>query len=582
MAELIISTDKNGFVQVPLTTYKGYQETILQNIPDGEQEVVTKREISDFANAIISTVNDNFRTFINQQRENMERLANASKSASDTTDDKSTADDQGNATEGATDTSTSVSENNPATETEKTVQNDENEVKSDGSDTEDLPDEITPQISTDDDILSKQETEQNSYLAVNDIVNESLTTFSSDMIYFFSNLLNEQEETENQNIIPEAVVVEQQEEQEPQQIIQNEIIENIDNSIVNVETNNISQVEEIEKPETLDIEASIGNIKSEVSSAVSDLLSSVELSNTVMVQPLEQNDFQESIDYISAGIDEIKDILKSNTNDSEQFNLVSTNNEKPNEEETVSQQLDNQPEIIEQIPQFNEVEEKEISDKVDTNTFETFPQPETQLSDKLLNSTTAEEKEVLANDEYDVNAVLDEMVAEDNHIREQLNIFNNNVENVSLRDDSELSKYLRETYNMAPLTDEYEKAVSIMEKLEQNTTNENINNESFLNENYMIQENVNTQSSISNNIIQVEEKKEPTQQVVNNIDTTELMNSFNNSITESTNMIISAINAMKSENTESTKTVEEAAPTPEIKNHPRHYRGRQQAQRIGV
>ena len=582
MAELIISTDKNGFVQVPLTTYKGYQETILQNIPDGEQEVVTKREISDFANAIISTVNDNFRTFINQQRENMERLANASESASDTSDDKSTTDDQGNATEGATDTSTSVSENNPATETEKTVQNDENEVKSDGSDTEDLPDEITPQISTDDDILSKQETEQNSYLAVNDIVNESLTTFSSDMIYFFSNLLNEQEETENQNIIPEAVVVEQEEEQEPKQIIQNEIIENIDNSVVNVETNNISQVEEIEKPETLDIEASIGNIKSEVSSVVSDLLSSVELSNTVMVQPLEQNDFQESIDYISAGIDEIKDILKSNTNDSEQVNLVSTNNENPNEEETVSQQLDNQPEIIEPIPQLIETEEKESSDKIDTNTFETFPQPETQLSDKLLNSTTAEEKEVLANDEYDVNAVLDEMVAEDNHIREQLNIFNNNVENVSLRDDSELAKYLRETYNMAPLTDEYEKAVSIMEKLEQNTTTENINNESFLNENYMIQENVNTQSSISNNIIQVEEKTEPTQQVVNNIDTTELMNSFNNSITESTNMIISAINSMKSENTESTKTVEEAAPTPGIKNNPRHYRGRQQAQRIGV
>ena len=65
MAELIISTDKNGFVKVPLTTYKGYQETILQNIPDGEQEVVTKREISDFANAIISKVNDNIRTFIN-------------------------------------------------------------------------------------------------------------------------------------------------------------------------------------------------------------------------------------------------------------------------------------------------------------------------------------------------------------------------------------------------------------------------------------------------------------------------------------------------------------------------------------
>lgn len=582
MAELIISTDKNGFVQVPLTTYKGYQETILQNIPDGEQEVVTKREISDFANTIISTVNDNFRTFINQQRENMERLANASESASDTSDDKSTADDQGNATEGATDTSTSVSENNPASETEKTVQNEENEVKSEGSDNEELSNEITPQISTDEDILSKQETEQNSYLAVNDIVNDSLTTFSSDMIYFFSNLLNEQEETENQNIIPEAVVVEQQEEQEPQQIIQNEIIENIDNSIVNVETNNISQVEEIEKPETLDVEASIGNIKSEVSSAVSDLLSSVELSNTVMVQPLEQNDFQESIDYISAGIDEIKDILKSNTNDSEQVNLVSNNNEKPNEEETVSQQLDNQPEITESIPQFIEAEETEVSDKVDTNTDVSFHHPETTLSDKLLNSTTEEEKETLANDEYDVNAVLDEMVAEDNHIREQLNIFNNNVENVSLRDDSELSKYLRETYNMAPLTDEYEKAVSIMEKLEQNTTNENINNESFLNENYMIQENVNTQSSISNNIIQVEEKSEPTQQVVNNIDTTELMNSFNNSINESTNMIISAINAMKSENTESTQTVEEAAPTQEIKNHPRQYRGRQQATRIGV
>lgn len=582
MAELIISTDKNGFVQVPLTTYKGYQETILQNIQDGEQEVVTKREISDFANAIISTVNDNFRTFINQQRENMERLANASETASDTSDDKSTADDQGNATEGATDTSTSVSENNPATETEKTVQNEENEVKSEGSDNEELSNEITPQISTDEDILSKQETEQNSYLAVNDIVNDSLTTFSSDMIYFFSNLLNEQEETENQNIIPESVVVEQQEEQEPQQIIQNEIIENIDNSIVNVETNNISQVEEIEKPETLDIEASIGNIKSEVSSVVSDLLSSVELSNTVMVQPLEQNDFQESIDYISAGIDEIKDILKSNTNDSEQVNLVSNNNEKPNEEETVSQQLDNQPEITESIPQFIEAEETEVSDKVDTNTDVSFHHPETTLSDKLLNSTTEEEKETLANDEYDVNAVLDEMVAEDNHIREQLNIFNNNVENVSLRDDSELSKYLRETYNMAPLTDEYEKAVSIMEKLEQNTTNENINNESFLNENYMIQENVNTQSSISNNIIQVEEKSEPTQQVVNNIDTTELMNSFNNSINESTNMIISAINAMKSENTESTQTVEEAAPTQEIKNHPRQYRGRQQATRIGV
>ena len=581
MAELIISTDKNGFVQVPLTTYKGYQETILQNIPDGEQEVVTKREISDFANAIISTVNDNFRTFINQQRENMERLANASKSASDTSDDKSTADDQGNATEGATDTSTSISENNPPVETEKTVQNEENEVKSEGSNNEELSDEITSNISTDEDILSKQGTDQNSYLAVNDIVNESLTTFSSDMIYFFSNLLNEQEETENQNIIPETVVVEQQEEQEPQQIIQNEIIENIDNSIVNVETNNISQVEEIEKPETLDIEASIGNIKSEVSSAVSDLLSSVELSNTIMVQPLEQNDFQESIDYISAGIDEIKDILKSNTNDSEQVNLALNNNEKPNEEETVSQQLDNQPEIIEPIPQLIEVEEKETSDKI-SNTIETIPQPETQLSDKILNSTTVEEKESLTNDEYDVNAVLDEMVAEDNHIREQLNIFNNNVENVSLRDDSELSKYLRETYNMAPLTDEYEKAVSIMEKLEQNTTNENINNESFLNENYMIQENVNTQSSISNNIIQVEEKSEPTQQVVNNIDTTELMNSFNNSINESTNMIISAINAMKSENTESTKTVEESAPAPEIKNHPRQYRGRQQAQRIGV
>ena len=582
MAELIISTDKNGFVQVPLTTYKGYQETILQNIPDGEQEVVTKREISDFANTIISTVNDNFRTFINQQRENMERLANASEISSDTSDDKSTADDKGNATEGATDTSTSISENNPTVETEKTVQNEENEAKSEGSENEDLSDEITSNISTDEDILSKQETEQNSYLAVNDIVNDSLTTFSSDMIYFFSNLLNEQEETENQNIIPETVVVEQQEEQEPQQIIQNEIIENIDNSVVNVETNNISQVEEIEKPETLDIEASIGNIKSEVSSVVSDLLSSVELSNSVMVQPLEQNDFQESIDYISAGIDEIKDILKSNTNDSEQVNLFSTNNEKPNEEETVSQQLDNQPEITETIPQLIEAEETEVSDKVDTNTDVSFPQPETTLSDKLLHSTTEEEKESLANDEYDVNAVLDEMVAEDNHIREQLNIFNNNVENVSLRDDSELSKYLRETYNMAPLTDEYEKAVSIMEKLEQNTTNENINNESFLNENYMIQENVNTQSSISNNIIQVEEKSEPTQQVVNNIDTTELMNSFNNSINESTNMIISAINAMKSENTESTQTVEEAAPTQEIKNHPRQYRGRQQAKRIGV
>ena len=591
MAELIISTDKNGFVQVPLTTYKGYQETILQNIPDGEQEVVTKKEISDFANSIVNSVNENFRTFINQQRENMEMLANASESASNTSDDKSTVDTQENATAGAVDTSTSVSENNPQQETvEQPV-----EQPAEQPETHEQEPQVQPVVeeqkveevqvtesSTDEGATQLESVEINPVVIMKEIIDDSLMNFSNEMMVSFSQLLSEKNGENNIPNIQEPVVVEPVEEQVSQQSVQNEIIENIDNSVVNVETNNIQQVEQAAEPEVVDVSASIGNIKSEVASVVSDLLSSIELSNTVMVQALEQSSIHESLDYIHAGIDDIKTILTEETDNIEEPSKVPSPEETVSEQETITQQTEVQPDNVENtlkiIPE--EVEKEEV--QVQSTREETVQEQPTQsLADRLMQSTPEEEKEIYKEYDYDINAILDQMAAEDAVVQEQLNIFNNNIENVSLRDDSELAKYLRETYDMAPLTEEYEKAVSIMEKIEQTTVNDTVNNDNTLNENQFVQETVNNQSTINNQFTKVE-NNQPPQQVIHQVNTDEILSTFKSNLEESTTMIISAIQAMKQPEETKSEVIQDEADNVSSSNYSNHYIGRQTAERIGV
>ena len=591
MAELIISTDKNGFVQVPLTTYKGYQETILQNIPDGEQEVVTKKEISDFANSIVNSVNENFRTFINQQRENMEMLANASESASNTSDDKSTVDTQENATAGAVDTSTSVSENNPQQETvEQPV-----EQPAEQPETHEQEPQVQPVVeeqkveevqvtesSTDEGATQLESVEINPVVIMKEIIDDSLMNFSNEMMVSFSQLLSEKNGENNTPNIQEPVVVEPVEEQVSQQSVQNEIIENIDNSVVNVETNNIQQVEQAAEPEVVDVSASIGNIKSEVASVVSDLLSSIELSNTVMVQALEQSSIHESLDYIHAGIDDIKTILTEETDNIEEPSKVPSPEETVSEQETITQQTEVQPDNVENtlkiIPE--EVEKEEV--QVQSTREETVQEQPTQsLADRLMQSTPEEEKEIYKEYDYDINAILDQMAAEDAVVQEQLNIFNNNIENVSLRDDSELAKYLRETYDMAPLTEEYEKAVSIMEKIEQTTVNDTVNNDNTLNENQFVQETVNNQSTINNQFTKVE-NNQPPQQVIHQVNTDEILSTFKSNLEESTTMIISAIQAMKQPEETKSEVIQDEADNVSSSNYSNHYIGRQTAERIGV
>lgn len=587
MAELIISTDKNGFVQVPLTTYKGYQETILQSIPDGEQEVVTKKEISDFANSIVNSVNENFRTFINQQRENMEMLANASESASNTSDDKSTVDTQENATESPVDTSTSVSENNPQQETvEQSVEQSEppaQEPQVQPVVEEQKVEEVqVTESSTDEGATQLESVEINPVVIMKEIIDDSLMNFSNEMMVSFSQLLSEKNGEDNTPNIQEPVVVEPVEEQVSQQSFQNEIIENIDNSVINVETNNIQQVEQTAEPEVVDVSASIGNIKSEVASVVSDLLSSIELSNTVMVQALEQSSIHESLDYIHAGIEDIKAILTEETDNIEEPIKVPVPEEIPSEQETITQQTEVQPENVENtlkiIPE--EVEKEEIL--LQQPTEETVQeQPIQSLADRLMQSTPEEEKEIYKEYDYDINAIIDQMAAEDAVVQEQLNIFNNNIENVSLRDDSELAKYLRETYDMAPLTEEYEKAVSIMEKIEQTTVNDTVNNDNTLNENQFVQETVNNQSTINNQFTKVE-NNQPPQQVIHQVNTDEILSIFKSNLEESTTMIISAIQSMKQPEETKSEVIQDEPDNFSQSNYSNHYIGRQTAERIGV
>ena len=591
MAELIISTDKNGFVQVPLTTYKGYQETILQNIPDGEQEVVTKKEISDFANSIVNSVNENFRTFINQQRENMEMLAKASENASNTSDDKSTVDTQENATASSVDTSTSVSENNPQQETvEQPV-----EQPAEQPETHEQEPQVQPVVeeqkveevqvtesSTDEGATQLESVEINPVVIMKEIIDDSLMNFSNEMMVSFSQLLSEKNGENNTPNIQEPVVVEPVEEQVSQQSVQNEIIENIDNSVVNVETNNIQQVEQTAETEVVDVSASIGNIKSEVASVVSDLLSSIELSNTVMVQALEQSSIHESLDYIHAGIDDIKTILTEETDNIEEPSKVPSPEETVSEQETITQQTEVQPDNVENtlkiIPE--EVEKEEV--QVQSTREETVQEQPTQsLADRLMQSTPEEEKEIYKEYDYDINTILDQMAAEDAVVQEQLNIFNNNIENVSLRDDSELAKYLRETYDMAPLTEEYEKAVSIMEKIEQTTVNDTVNNDNTLNENQFVQETVNNQSTINNQFTKVE-NNQPPQQVIHQVNTDEILSTFKSNLEESTTMIISAIQAMKQPEETKSEVIQDEPDNFSQSNYSNHYIGRQTAERIGV
>ena len=587
MAELIISTDKNGFVQVPLTTYKGYQETILQNIPDGEQEVVTKKEISDFANSIVNSVNENFRTFINQQRENMEMLAKASESASNTSYDKSTIDTQENATASPVDTSTSVSENNPQQETvEQPVEQSEppaQEPQVQSVVEEQKVEEVqVTESSTDEGVTQLESVEINPVVLMKEIIDDSLMNFSNEMMVSFSQLLSDKNGEDNTPNIQEPVIVEPVEEQIPQPNIQNEIIENIDNSVVNVETNNIQQVEQTSEPEVFDVSASIGNIKSEVASVVSDLLSSIELSNTVMVQALEQSSINESLDYIHAGIDDIKTILTEETDKIEEPIKVPSPEETPSEQDTITQQAEVQPENVENTLKITpeEVEKEEIL--LQQPTEETVQEQPTQsLADRLMQSTPEEEKEIYKEYDYDINAILDQMAAEDAVVQEQLNIFNNNIENVSLRDDSELAKYLRETYDMAPLTEEYEKAVSIMEKIEQTTVNDTVNNDNTLNENKFVQETVNNQSTINNQFTKVE-NNQPPQQVIHQVNTDEILSIFKSNLEESTTMIISAIQAMKQPEETKSEVIQDEPDNFSQSNYSNHYIGRQTAERIGV
>lgn len=588
MAELIISTDKNGFVQVPLTTYKGYQETILQNIPDGEQEVVTKKEISDFANSIVNSVNENFRTFINQQRENMEMLAKASENASNTSNDKSTVDTQENATSSPVDTSTSVSENNPQQETvEQPVEQSEppaQEPKVQPVVEEQKVEEVSlEESSTGEGATQIESVEINPVVIMKEIIDDSLMNFSNEMMVSFSQLLSEKNGEDNTPNIQEPVVVEPVEEQVSQQNVQNEIIENIDNSVVTVETNNIQQVEQTAEPEVIDVSASIGNIKSEVASVVSDLLSSVELSNTVMVQALEQSSIHESLDYIHAGIEDIKAILTEETDNIEEPIKVPAPEETVSEQETITQQTEVQPENVENTLKITpeEVEKEEVL--VQQPTEETVQEQPTQsLADRLMQSTPEEEKEIYKEYDYDINSILEQMAAEDAVVQEQLNIFNNNIENVSLRDDSELAKYLRETYDMAPLTEEYEKAVSIMEKIEQTTVNDTVNNnDNTLNENQFVQETVNNQSTINNQFIKVE-NNQPPQQIVQQVNTDEILSTFKSNLEESTTMIISAIQAMKQPEETKSEVIQDEPDNFSQSKYSNHYIGRQAAERIGV
>lgn len=588
MAELIISTDKNGFVQVPLTTYKGYQETILQNIPDGEQEVVTKKEISDFANSIVNSVNENFRTFINQQRENMEMLAKASENASNTSDDKSTVDTQENAIASPVDTSTNDSENNPQQEiVEQPVEQTETpeqEPQVQPVVEEQKVEEVqVTESSTDEGATQLESVEINPVVLMKEIIDDSLMNFSNEMMISFSQLLSEKNGEDNTPNIQEPVVVEPVEEQVSKQSVQNEIIENIDNSVVNVETNNIQQVEQTAEPEVVDVSASIGNIKSEVASVVSDLLSSIELSNTVMVQALDQSSIHESLDYIHAGIEDIKAILTEETDNIEEPIKVPVPEETPSEQDTIIQQTEVQPDNVENtlkiIPEEVEKEEEVLVQQPTEETVQ--EQPTQSLADRLMQSTPEEEKEIYKEYDYDINAILDQMAAEDAVVQEQLNIFNNNIENVSLRDDSELAKYLRETYDMAPLTEEYEKAVSIMEKIEQTTVNDTVNNDNTLNETQFVQETVNNQSTINNQFTKVE-NNQPPQQVIHQVNTDEILSTFKSNLEESTTMIISAIQAMKQPEETKSEVIQDEPDNFSQSKYSNHYIGRQTAERIGV
>ena len=583
MAELIISTDKNGFVQVPLTTYKGYQETILQNIPDGEQEVVTKKEISDFANSIVNSVNENFRTFINQQRENMEMLANASESASNTSDDKSTVDTQENATAGTVDTSTSVSENNPQQETAEQPETPEQEPQVQPVVEEQKVEEVQlAESSTDEGATQPEIVENNPFVLMKDLIDDTIMFFSNDMMVSFSQLLSDNNSEENTVNIQEPVVVEPVEEQVSQPSIQNEIIENIDNSVVNVETNNIQQVEQTAEPEVVDVSASIGNIKSEVASVVSDLLSSIELSNTVMFQALDQNSINESLDYIHARIDEIKDIITEENNNIEEPIKVPVSDETLSEQETIIQQSEVQPENVENTLKITSEGEEKEEVTVQSLIEETVQDQQTQsLVDRLMQSTPEEEKEIYKEHDYDINSILDQMAAEDAVVQEQLNIFNNNIENISLRDDSELEQYLREIYDMAPLTEEYERAVSIMEKIEQTTVNDTVNNDNTLNENQFVQETVNNQSTINNQFTKVE-NNQPPQQVIHQVNTDEILSTFKSSLEDSTAMIISAIQSMKQPEETKSEVIQSEPDNFPKSNYSNNYIGRQTAERIGV
>ena len=120
-----------------------------------------------------------------------------------------------------------------------------------------------------------------------------------------------------------------------------------------------------------------------------------------------------------------------------------------------------------------------------------------------------------------------------------------------------------------------------MEKIEQTTVNDTVNNDNTLNENQFVQETVNNQSTINNQFTKVE-NNQPPQQVIHQVNTDEILSTFKSNLEESTTMIISAIQAMKQPEETKSEVIQDEPDNFSQSNYSNHYIGRQTAERIGV